>query len=245
MSALIRPGERIDDLQRNGYRIIQDPQRFCFGMDAVLLSAFAAAQPGERVLDLGTGTGVIPILMAARYPGTKYDALEIQLDMADMARRSVELNGLQDCITVSCGDLKEASEIYGAGSRDVITVNPPYMNENHGLTNPSDAKAIARHEIMCCLEDVIRESSACLRSGGRFYMIHRPHRLVEIFSLMRKYHLEPKRMRLVFPREDDEAKMVLVEGSRSGGAWLRCEPPLIICDAKGDYTAEVRDIYEN
>ncbi len=240
----LKPGERIDELQRNGYRIIQDPGKFCFGMDAVLLSAFAKARPGEKVLDLGTGTGVIPILMSARYPGAVYDALEIQPDMADMARRSVLMNSLSGSITVTCGDLREASALYGAGSRDAVTVNPPYMNEDHGLVNPEDSKAIARHELMCSLEDVIREASACLKSGGRFYMVHRPHRLAEIFSLMNKYHLEPKRMRLVHPRADAEAKMVLIEGSRSGGAWMKCEPPLVIYDSDGSYTGEIRDIYE-
>ena len=245
MEQLLRPGERIDDLQRAGYRIIQDPKQFCFGMDAVLLSAFASAGPGERVLDLGTGTGVIPVLMSARYAGAAFDALEIQPAMADMAQRSVRLNGLEDRITVTCGDIKEASRIYGAACMDAVTVNPPYMNENHGIVNPSDSRAIARHELLCSLEDVIRESAACLRRGGRLYMVHRPHRLAEIFSLMQKYHIEPKRMRLVHPTADAGAKMVLIEGSRGGGAWLRCEAPLVVYGGDGEYTRELISIYRD
>lgn len=240
----VKDGERIDDLQREGYRIIQDPEKFCFGMDAVLLSAFARVEEGERVLDMCTGTGVIPILLKARNGCGTYTGVEIQSDVADMAARSVELNELGDCIKIVEGDIRRCAETFGAASFEVVTVNPPYMNESHGLKNPSDAKAIARHEILCNLEDVISQASKCLVSGGRFYMVHRPHRLVEIFDTMRRYNIEPKRIRMVHPKKDAEAKMVLIEGARSGGSWLKVMEPLVIYDEDGKYTQEVIDLYE-
>ena len=166
----LKERERLDDLQMKGYRIIQHPDKFCFGMDAVLLSGFARVYPGERVLDLGTGTGVIPILLEAKTKGSRFCGLEIQPESADMARRSVEYN-----------------------------CNPPYMGKSAGLVNPMSAKAIARHEILCSLEDVIREAARILPAKGRCYFVHRPFRMVEIFTLMHQYGIEPKRMHLVHP----------------------------------------------
>ena len=186
MSNLL-PGERIDELQRNGYRIIQNPERFCFGMDAVLLSGFARAKKQERCLDLGCGNGIIPILMEAKTEGKHFTGLEIQPESADMAKRSVALNGLQDRIDIVEGDIKDASKIFGASSFHVVTTNPPYMTAQHGLTNVYEAKTIARHEVLCNLEDIIRESARLLMPGGRFYMVHRPFRLAEIISLMVQY----------------------------------------------------------
>ena len=209
MSNLL-PGERIDELQRNGYRIIQNPERFCFGMDAVLLSGFARAKKQERCLDLGCGNGIIPILMEAKTEGKHFTGLEIQPESADMARRSVALNGLQDRIDIVEGDIKDASKIFGASSFHVVTTNPPYMTAQHGLTNLYEAKTIARHEVLCNLEDIIRESARLLMPGGRFYMVHRPFRLAEIISLMVQYRMEPKRMRLVYPYVDREPNMVLI-----------------------------------
>lgn len=241
--SLVLPNERVDDLQRSGRRIIQDPQRFCFGMDAVLLSGFAAAEKGERVADLGTGTGIIPILMEAKTEGSHFTGLEIQPESADMARRSVALNHCEEKISIVTGDLKEASKILGCGCFDVVTSNPPYMTASHGLVNPDQAKAIARHEILCSLEDVVREASRMLRTGGRFYMVHRPFRLVEIFRVMTQYKLEPKRMQMIYPFRDREPNMVLIEGVRGGGPMLKTEKPLIIYESPGVYTQEIRDIY--
>ena len=174
----------MDDLQRNGYRIIQNPEKFCFGMDAVLLSGFAKVKKGEQVLDLGTGTGIIPILLKGKTQGKHFTGLEIQEESAEMARRSVNFNGLSGEISIVTGDIREAADLFGAASFDVVTSNPPYMTGSHGLTNPGEAKAIARHELLCTLEDVIREASAVLRPQGRFYMVHRPFRLAEIFCTM-------------------------------------------------------------
>lgn len=239
----MKANERIDDLQRNHYKIIQNPGRFCFGMDAVLLSGFARARQGDRVIDLGTGTGIIPILMEAKTNAEKFTGLEIQPDSADMARRSVRMNGLEKKIEIITGDIKEAESLFGAASFDVVTSNPPYMTEHHGLTNPEEPKAIARHEILCTLEDVINQSSRLLKPGGNLFMVHRPFRLVDIFVLLRKYKLEPKRLKLVYPFVDKEPNMVLIEANRGGRARMTVEKPLIVYKEQGVYTEEIYDIY--
>lgn len=240
-----RMDERIDDLQRNGYRIIQKKTGFHFGTDAVLLSDFACVKAGERVLDLGTGSGVIPILMEARSQGAHFTGLEIQTDLADMAARSVRLNGLEDCVEIVLGDIKEASRICGRASFDVITANPPYMTGSHGLENPDPMKAIARHELLCTFADVARETEALLRPGGRFYLVHRPRRLAELISTMREYHLEPKRLRFVYPFADRMAKLVLIEAVRGGGVMLKVEPPLVVFREPGIYSEEITAAYGN
>lgn len=241
---VIYPYERVDDLQRNGYRIIQNPDWFCFGMDAVLLSAFTQVKPGETALDLGTGTGVIPILLEARTQGSHFTGLEIQKPVAEMAGRSVRLNGLEQKISIVNGDIKEASSIFGRASFDIITCNPPYMNDSHGLKNPSEPKAIARHEVLCTFEDVAREAAACLKPGGRFCLVHRPRRLMDLLTILRRYRLEPKRMRLVYPYVDREANMVLIEAFRGGGVQMHVEPPLIVYEKPQVYTEEVRRLYQ-
>ena len=243
MDSLIREDERLDDLQIKGYKIIQHPDKFCFGMDAVLLSEFATVNEGEKALDLGTGTGILPILLEAKNAGEHYTGLEIQPESAEMARRSVLYNDLQDRIDIIEGDIKEASKIFGKASMEVVTSNPPYMTNHHGLKNPNDAKAIARHELLCSLDDVVRESAAVLKPKGRCYFVHRPSRLVEIFEAMRKYRIEPKRMRLVYPYVNKEPNMVLIEGVRGGRPQLTVESPLIVYDAPGKYTDEILEIY--
>ena len=235
--------ERLDDLNIKGYQIIQDPERFCFGMDAVLLSGFAKAKEGDRVLDLGTGTGIIPILMEAKTDAKELVGLEIQADSADMARRSVALNRLEEKIQIIYGDIKEAASIFGAASFDVVTCNPPYMIGQHGIQNPDAPKAIARHEIHCTLEDVISQAAKLLKPGGHFYMVHRPFRLAEMISLMTKYRVEPKRMQLVYPYIDKEPNMVLIEGVRGGKSRMQVEKPLIVYKEPGVYMPEIYDIY--
>ena len=235
--------ERIDDLQRNGYRIIQKKKGFCFGMDAVLLSGFAQVKEGEVAVDLGTGTGIIPILLEAKTKGKHFTGLEIQEEVAEMAGRSVRLNQLENRVDIVRGDIKEASRLFGKASFDVVTSNPPYMNDNHGLKNPELPKAIARHEVFCTLDDVCREASLLLKSGGRFYMVHRPHRLAEIITALKTYKLEPKRMKLVHPFVDKEANMVLIEAVRGGRSMMKVEAPIIVYREPGVYTQEIYDIY--
>ena len=240
---ILKENERIDDLQRNGYCIIQDPDRFCFGMDAVLLSGFATAKDGARVLDLGTGTGIIPILLAAKTKAAHLTGLEVQADSADMAGRSVALNGLEEKINIVTGDIKGADKLFHAASFDVITCNPPYMIGAHGLKNPEDAKAIARHEILCTLEDVISQAAKLLVPGGRFFLVHRPFRLAEIIVTLTKYRLEPKRMRLVYPFADKDPNMVLLEAVRGGRPRMTVEKPLIVYREPGVYMPEIYEVY--
>lgn len=243
MTINLNPGERVDDLQIKGYKLIQDPARFCFGMDAVLLSSFAKVKRGEKVLDLGTGNGILPILVEAKNNGEHYTGIEIQEESAALARKSVELNGLQSKIDIVTGDIKEAVELFGSASFEVITTNPPYMIDHHGLQNETDARRIARHEVLCSLDDILTQSQKLLKQRGRFYMVHRPFRLAEILSGMRAHGLEPKRMRLVYPYEDKEPNMVLVEGMRGGKSGMIIEPPLIVYKKNGDYTEELLRLY--
>lgn len=241
--SLLKEGERLDDLQRDGLKIIQNPKKFCFGMDAVLLTSFISLPKNKTILDLCTGSGVIPLLLTAKAEPKHIDALEIQVDSVDMAKRSVLWNHLSDRISIYEGDVKEASALLGRGKYDAVTVNPPYMNDNHGLKNPELPKAIARHEILCTLEDVLRESQALLVPGGHFFMVHRPFRLPEILNIMLRYQLEPKRLRLVYPYIDKEPNMVLIEGVRNGNPMLKVEAPLIVYEKNGEYTQEVRNLY--
>lgn len=243
MTINLKENERLDELQRNGYHIIQNPEKFCFGMDAVLLSGFARAKEGAKVLDMGTGTGIIPILMEAKTKAAHLTGLEIQEESADMARRSVALNHLEDKISIVQGDIKEAGTLFGAASFDVVTCNPPYMIGQHGLQNPDAPKAIARHEILCTLEDVVSQAAKLLRPGGNFFMVHRPFRLAEILVLLHEYKLEPKRMQLVYPYVDKEPNMVLIEANRGGKPRMTVEKPLIVYQEPGVYTQEIYDIY--
>lgn len=243
MTINLKENERLDELQRNGYRIIQNPEKFCFGMDAVLLSGFAHAKAGDCLLDLGTGTGIIPILMEAKTPCAHLTGLEIQEESADMARRSVALNDLSHKIDIITGDIKEADHIFPSASFDCITCNPPYMIGKHGITNPDAPKAIARHELLCTLEDVICQAAKLLKPGGHFYMVHRPFRLAEIMTTMSQYKLEPKRMQLVYPYVDKEPNMVLLEATRGGKPRMTVEKPLIVYQSPGVYTPEIYEVY--
>ena len=235
--SLIKQGERSDDLQIAGLELIQDPEKFCFGVDAVFLSDFAKVKPGETVLDMGTGNGIIPILLSAKTKGKHFTGLEIQAETAEMARRSVRYNHLEDKVEIVTGDIKEAAEIFKPAFFDVITTNPPYMLAEHGLRNPDDAKAVARHEVLCSLDDILRESMRLLQDKGRFYMIHRPFRLTEILIKMNHYKIEPKRIQFIYPHIDKEPAMVLIEGVRGAKPRVTVEPPIIIYD-KSEHALE-------
>ena len=243
MTINLRENERLDELQRNGYQIIQNTDKFCFGMDAVLLSNFAKARKEDKVLDLGTGTGIIPILMEAKTSAYQFKALEIQEESADMARRSVSINKLEEKVSIITGDIKKAVELFGRSSYEVVVSNPPYMNQSHGIINPDSPKAIARHEVLCSLEDVISNASGVLKPNGRLYMVHRPFRLVDIIHLCVRYQLEPKRMMLVHPYVDREPTMVLIEAVKGGNRRMKVEEPLIIYSEPGVYSDKVRNVY--
>ena len=243
MNVNINDWERVDDLHRNGYVIIQDPKRFCFGIDAVILSGFAEVKKGEKVMDLCTGTGIIPILLEAKTEGSHFTGLEIQEESVEMARRSVRLNGLEDKVTIDFGDVKNTEALYRASSFDVVTVNPPYMNEGGGLKNGYSPKTIARHEVLCSLEDVVDAAARLLVPQGRFYMVHRPHRLTDIMVTLRNHRLEPKRLRFVHSYADREPVMVLVEAVSNGKPMVKVMPPLIIYKEDGEYTGEIMKIY--
>ena len=243
MISELKPGERLDDLERNGLMLIQHPGRFCYGVDAVLLSWFAKAYEGERVLDFCTGTGVIPILMTAKTAASHFTGLEIQEEVAKMASRSVVLNHLEDKVSIVCGDLKNTKTLFGKGVFNVVTVNPPYMAGGSGLVGADYSKAVSRHEILCSLEDVIRESANVLVAGGRMYMVHRPYRLGDIICLMKQYKMSTRRLCMVHPKASQGANLVLIEGIRGGNTQIRVEAPLVLFDEDGQESKQIKMIH--
>ena len=243
MDVKINVDESIDDLQLEGLRLIQKQQGFRFGVDAVLLSHFANIKKKHRVVDLCTGTGIVPFLVYGKYKPQEVIGVEIQEDMVEMANRSSTLNEIEEVIKFINGDLKNKSLLDSLGKFDVVTVNPPYKLNNAGIINPDDKLAIARHEIMCTLEDVIVASRRLLKDNGRMYIVHRPERLADIFGLMRKYKIEPKRVRMVQPNTKKAPNIVLVEGQRDGGSFLKWEETLYVYDDNGNYSEEIDRIY--
>ncbi len=243
MDVPIREKERIDDLQYKGLRLIQDPDDFCFGIDAVLLANYARAAAGDTVVDLCTGSGVIPILMSGKTNASKLIGVEIQSKSAETAERSVKLNDLDKKVEILNEDICRLPDVMRKGSVDVVTCNPPYMIADHGLHGDDEAKNIARFEVRCTLEDVVGTAAALLKTGGMFYMIHRPFRLTEIMVTLNKYKLEPKRMRLVYPYVDKEPTMVLIEAKRDARSRITVESPLIVYESPGVYTAELLKFY--
>ena len=239
---MINEWERLDDLHRNGYMLIQNPKAFCFGIDAVLLSGFADIKEGDSVLDIGTGTGVIPILLCGKTKGKHFTGIEIQEESALMARRSVSLNGLDDRIDIILGDVRDCGELKPS-SFDAVVSNPPYMPAHGGLKNSASNKAVARHEISLALPELIGSAKRLLKPQGRFYMIHRPKRLADIFYEMRKAGIEPKILRFIHTTPDKEPSMALVAGVRNGSPMLKVMPPIIIYNPDGSYTDEIRHIY--
>ncbi len=243
----LKRDERIDDLQIGGLKIIQNTKKFCFGMDAVLLANFAAldiVERDERILDLGTGTGIIPLLVWGKTLSKEIVGLEIQEDMVRMAKRSVHLNQLQDRIKIVEGDIISPPSEILPNYYDVIITNPPYMEDKGGLINPTAAKAISRHEILCSLEDIIKTTKKYLRSRGKFFMIHRSHRLVDILSLLRCYNIEPKKIRFVHPAYGKAPNLILIQAIKGGKPHLKIEKPLYVYKEEGDYTQEIYDIYQ-
>ncbi len=241
--SLCLENERIDDLECNGFCIIQDPSFFCFGMDAVLLSDFVTVKNRAKVVDLCTGNGIIPLLLTAKNKGEHVTGLEIQSHMADMAKRSVVLNESEKRIDIINGDVKNVRNLFKRESVDTVTCNPPYIVDGKGLKNPDEPVNIARHEILLSLEDVIEAAAYLLKPMGNFAMVHKPFRLAEIMSLMAKYRLEPKRLRMIQSDYEAEPSMVLIEASHYGKAHLKVYPALNVYDKERNYTKELLKIY--
>ncbi len=242
---ILKEDERIEDLQCKGLKIIQNKNWFCFGIDAVLLSNFCEFKKGAKVVDLGTGTGIIPLILHAKKNISLAIGIEIQQKVAEMAKRSVKMNELEDTIQILNADLKNITEHLKAHSFDGVVSNPPYKLANSGLKNPSDQKAISRHEVLCTLEDVIKNASLLLKQYGKFYMVHRPDRLVDIMCLLRQYKLEPKKIRFVHPKISEKPNMVLIQATKNGNKELRFDAPLYVYNENGEYTKEIHTIYES
>jgi len=241
----LRNDETLDDLQLKGIQVIQKKDAFRFGVDAVLLANFAKVRKNVKVVDLCSGTGIVPFILAGKTTASNIIGVEIQEELVNMANRSVKFNNLQQKIKFICGDLKDTELIKNIPKVDVVTVNPPYKLHNSGLINLNDKNAIARHEICCTLEDVIIASRVLLKDSGRLYMVHRPDRLVDILCTMRKHRIEPKRIRMVHPSVNKAPNIVLIEGQRDGGAFLKWETPLYVHREDGGYTQEIVDMYNS
>lgn len=239
----LKEDETLDDLQLKGLRLIQKKEGFRFGVDAVLLANFAKVKRGMRVIDLCTGTGIVPFIIAGKTEAASITGIEIQEEFVEMANRSVKINDLVDRVSFINGDLKDEKNIKTIEKANIITVNPPYKLANSGILNPTDKMAVARHEVCCTLEDVIVASRRLLKDNGRLYMVHRPERLADILCLMRKHKIEPKTIRMVHPNTKKAPNIVLVEGQRDGGAFLKWEPPLYVYNDEGGYSEEIDRIY--
>ena len=244
MEIELKENERIDDLEFKGLKIIQNEKGFCFGIDSVLLSDFAKnIKKDSLVLDLGTGTGIIPILLCGKTELKKIIGVEIQEEVSDMAKRSALLNNLQDKFQVFNENILNLNKIYDNQTFDVIVTNPPYKKKDTGIINEDERKIISRHEITAKLEDFIKVSKDLLKDKGEFYMVHRPERLVDIFSLLRKYKIEPKELRFVYSNINKPPKLVLVKGIKNSKSFLKVDKNLYIYDDKGNYTNEILKIY--
>lgn len=243
--SLVRIDETLDDLQLKGIHIIQKKEGFRFGVDAVLLANFAKIKRNATVIDLCSGTGIIPFIIKGKSQCGLITGVEIQSEFAEMANRSSQYNKFEDEIKFVEGDLKDKSLLKTLGRVDVVTVNPPYKLHNSGILNETDRSTIARHEVCCTLEDVISAARTLLKDNGRFFMVHRPERLVDILSLMRKYKIEPKRLRFVHPKPGKAPNIVLVEGQRDGGAFLKIEDPLYVHLEDNSYSKEIEKMYNS
>ncbi|AWZ47466.1 SAM-dependent methyltransferase [Clostridiaceae bacterium 14S0207] len=241
----LKINETLDDLQLKGIKVIQKKDGFRFGVDAVLLANFANVKKNHNVVDLCSGTGIIPFILAGKTECSSVTGIEIQEDMVEMAKRTSKLNNLEERIKFVNENLTNLKYIKSMSKVDVVTVNPPYKLRNAGIVNPEDKMAIARHEICCNLEDVIISAKTLLKDRGRFYMVHRPERLVDILTLMRQHKLEPKRIRMIHPSANKAPNIVLIEGQRDGGKFFKWEDPLYVHNEDGSYTKEIEEIYNS
>jgi len=244
MEINLKKNERIDDLEFKDLKIIQNKNEFCFGMDSILLSDFSKEiKEKSKVLDLGTGTGILPILLSGKTINTEFFGIEIQEKMAEMATRSVKLNKLEKRIKIINDDIKNLNNIFEKNSFDDVITNPPYKKINSGLQNKNEGKLISRHEIKCNLEDIIIAVKNMLKDKGTLYMVHRPERIVDICELLRKYKIEPKKIRFVYPKIEEDANLVLIKAVKNANKFLKIEKPLIVYNENGEYSEEILKIY--
>lgn len=241
---MLNDNERIDDLQINNLKIIQNITGFCFGIDSVLLANFAKnIKDNSNVIDLGTGTGIIPILLSAKIKAKSITGVEIQSDVAEMAKRSVKLNNLNNLINIVNADIRNLHQIFEKGKFDVVITNPPYIKENTGAINENNKKMISRHEIKCTIQDIAKISYDLLRDNGEFYMVHRPDRLMDIMENFRKYKLEIKELRFVYSNNSSQANLVLIKATKFGRPFLKVQKPLYVYKENGEYSDDVLKIY--
>lgn len=244
MKIELNENERIDDLQYKNLKIIQNEMGFCFGIDSVLLSDFAKKiKRNAKVIDLGTGTGIIPILLCGKTELKRIVGVEVQEEVFDLANRNIKLNNLENKFEVINENIKNLKNIYEYGSFDVVVTNPPYKKENTGIKNLNNKKLISRHEITANLEDFVEISKYLLKDRGRIYMVHRPERLVDILFLMRKNKLEPKKIKFVYSNVNTEPKLLLIEAVKNAKPFLQIEKNLYIYNENGEYTDEILKIY--
>lgn len=241
MENLILPNEKIEDLNISDYRIIQTKDGFCFGSDAVLLAKFASFKKGSRVLDLCTGTGIIPVLCWAKNDLLSIDAVEIVPEVASMAQRTMQLNNLSDKIRVTNCNLTDCEKFFPKRTFDAVTCNPPYMPKGDGIVNPNDYLAVARHEICCTLDDVVRVSADMLKPHGKLFMVHRADRLCDVITSFRKYRIEPKRLSMVQPNSKSAPNLILIEGALYGKIQLTITKPVCMYDDSGNYIQQITD----
>lgn len=242
---LVNIDETLDDLQLKGIHIIQKKEGFRFGVDAVLLANFAKVKRNATVIDLCSGTGIIPFIIKGKSQCGLIKGIEIQNEFVDMANRTSLYNNFQDEVMFAQGDLKDVDLLKSLDRVDVVTVNPPYKLHNSGILNENDKNAIARHEICCKLEDVIIAARTLLKDNGRLFMVHRPERIVDILTIMRKHKIEPKRIRFVHPKPGKAPNILLIEGQRDGGAFLKIEDPLYVHTEDDSYSEEIKEIYNS
>ena len=240
---MLKENEQLDDLQLNGLEIIQNSERFRFGTDAVLLSHYAKIKTGGKCMDLGTGTGIIPLLLSAKSGAREIIGLEVQEDLCEMAGRSVIHNGLQDKIKIICGDINNVSRLFKKGSFDNVVSNPPYMKDGSGFQSEDESIAISRHEVTCTIEDIAEAAAYLLNDKGMLTLVHRPNRLVDVLSMLRKYSLEPKNIRFVHPYPDKAPNLFLLNAQKNTQPFLKIGDPLVMRNKDGTYTDEIYEIY--
>lgn len=240
----LKENERIDDLEYKNLKIIQNEKGFCFGIDSILISDFAKEIKNNSIgADLGTGTGIIGILLCAKTNVKKIYGIEVQKDVADMAKRSTKLNNLENKFEIINSNIKDISGKLERESLDFVVSNPPYKKLETGKVNENEYKYISRHECSANLEDFINTAKYLLKDKGTLYMVHRPERLADLMELMRKYKIEPKKIRLVYSYINKDASLVLVKAVKNARPFLKIEKPLIIYDNNSEYTDEIYKIY--